>query len=406
MGFPWHIAKRYFSAKHRFGFISTISRISIVGLAIGIAALLLTVSILAGFKTTLEQKIIGFDGHIRLRMFHHRVMKDIPEMQQRLHQFPEIKSASPYISHEAMIRAGQFTDGVMVEALHDTVLTSDLEIGKYIIGGKIDFTKTDQIPPIVLSKRLAAKLHVSLGDKIVLFSIDGVPSPGNQPRAKQFRLEALYHTGMSDYDDVFVYVPLYAGQSLFRMPDEAHGFLLMLRNPDEVEPFSITLQDKLGYPYYPVTWHDRHANLFAWLKSQQYPIIIVFGLIALVAIFNIMSTLMMIVIEKTRDIGVLKALGSSSNKIWRIFVWNGLIIGILGCILGSGLALVLGALQQQYQLIHIPAEVYFMNQLPIEFHWEQFAVINGLALIFAIIATLYPAVRAARREPIEAIVHE
>ncbi len=406
MGFPWHIAKRYFSAKHRFGFISTISRISIVGLAIGIAALLLTVSILAGFKTTLEQKIIGFDGHIRLRMFHHHVMKDLPAMQQKLRTFPEIRSASPYISHEAMIRAGQFTDGVMVEALSDTVLTSVLEIGKYVVAGKIDFEKSMQNPPIVLSKRLAKKLHVSLGDKIVLFSIDGVPSPGNQPRAKQFRLEALYHTGMSDYDDVFVYIPLSAGQSLFRMPNESHGFLLMLKNPKMVEPFSIELQDKLGYPYYPVTWHDRHANLFAWLKSQQYPIIIVFGLIALVAIFNIMSTLMMIVIEKTRDIGVLKAMGSSSNKIWRIFVWNGLIIGILGCIAGSGLALTLGELQQHYQLIHIPAEVYFMNQLPIEFHWQQFAVINGLALIFAVIATLYPAVRASRREPIEAIVHE
>lgn len=406
MGFPWHIAKRYFSAKHRFGFISIISRISISGLAIGIAALLLTVSILAGFKSTLEQRIIGFDGQIRLRMFHHRTMTDLPQVRKELRQYSEIKSATPYISHEAMIRAGQFTDGVMVEAMPDSALTSVLDVGKYIIQGAVNFGQSSERPPIVMSKRLSAKLHVSLGDKITLFSIDGVPGPGNQPRAKQFNLQAIYHTGMSDYDDVFVYVPLVAGQSLFRMPDGAHGFLVMLKNPALVEPFSVQLQDEMGYPYFPVTWHDRHANLFAWLSSQQYPIIIVFGLIAVVAIFNIMSTLMMIVIEKTRDIGILKSMGSTSGRIWRIFVWNGLIIGILGCVFGSGLAYLLGLLQQRLHLIRIPAEVYFMEQLPIEFHWQQFAIINGIALLLSVLATLYPSMRASRREPIEAIVHE
>ena len=406
MGFPWHIARRYFSAKHRFGFISTISRISIGGLAIGIAALLLTVSILAGFKSTLEERIISFDGHIRLRMFHHRPMGDLPQVRQQLSEYPEVRYATPYISHEAMIRAGQYTDGVMVEAMSDSALTSVLAVGKYIVEGSLDFTGSSERPGILLSRRLATKLHLSPGDKVTLFSIDGVPGPGNQPRAKQFTLTALYHTGMSDYDDVFAYIPLSAGQSLFKMPDAATGFLTMLHDPSLVEPFSVQLQDQLGYPYFPVTWHDRHANLFAWLNSQQYPIIIVFGLIAVVAIFNIMSTLMMMVIEKTRDIGVLKSMGSTSGKIWRIFVWNGLIIGLLGCVFGSGLASLLGYLQQRFQLIRIPAEVYFMEQLPIEFHWEHFAIINGIALLLSIIATLYPSMRASRREPIEAITHE
>ncbi|MBS1271413.1 MAG: Lipoprotein-releasing system transmembrane protein LolE [Candidatus Marinimicrobia bacterium] len=406
MGFPWYIAKRYFKARHRFGFISTISRISIAGLAIGIAALLITVSILSGFKQTLEENIIGFDGHIRLRYFHHRAMSDLPQVVDTLRQFSEISQVAPYISHEAMIRAGNATDGVVVEAMPDSALTRMLKVGKFVRKGTIDFGASGDRPGLVMSERLAQKIHVSLGDKITLFSIDGVPGPRNHPRAKQFRLQALYHTGMSDYDDVFVYTGLSAGQDLFKLPEQAHGMLVMLHDPGKVEPFSVHLQESLGYPFYPVTWYERHASLFAWLQSQQFPIIIVFGLIALVAIFNIVSTLMMIVIEKTRDIGILKAIGSSLSGILRIFIWNGLIIGILGCVLGSGLSLILGYLQMEFELIHIPADIYFMSSVPIAFHWEYFVIVNGLALLFAMLATIYPAIQATRKEPVEAIVHE
>ena len=406
MGFPWYIAKRYFKARHRFGFISTISRISIVGLAIGIAALLITVSILSGFRQTLEENIIGFDGHIRLRYFHHRAMSDLPQVMDTLRQYSEIRQVAPYISHEAMIRAGNATDGVVVEAMPDSALTAMLQVGKFVTEGTINFEEADITPGLVMSERLARKIHVSPGDKITLFSIDGVPGPRNHPRAKQFRLRALYHTGMSDYDDVFVYTGLSAGQDLFKLPDQAHGMLIMLHDAGYVEPFSVSLQESLGYPFYPVTWHDRHASLFAWLQSQQFPIIIVFGLIALVAVFNIVSTLMMIVIEKTRDIGILKAIGSTRSSILRIFIWNGLIIGVLGCILGSGLSIVLGLLQIHFELIHIPADIYFMSSVPIAFHWEHFVVVNGLALLFSTLATVYPAIQATRKEPVEAIVHE
>ncbi|MCF7804825.1 MAG: ABC transporter permease [Candidatus Marinimicrobia bacterium] len=406
MGFPWYIAKRYFISRHRFGFISTISRISIAGLAIGIAALLLTVSVLSGFRSTLEENIIGFDGHIRLRLFHKTAMSNLPDMTSQLKSFSEVKQFAPYISHEAMIRAGSRTDGVVVEAMPDSALNSLLRVGEYITEGSIEFTEVSGLPSLVVSRRLARKLDTEIGDKITLFSIDGIPGPRNHPRAKQFRLGAIYHTGMSDYDDVFVYTSLAAGQDLFKLPDQAHGMLLMLHNSDLVEPFSVKLQEDLGYPYYPVTWYERHASLFAWLQSQQMPIIIVFGLIAIVAVFNIVSTLMMIVLEKNRDIGILKAMGSSRGKTLRIFVWNGLIIGLLGAVLGTGLGLGLGWLQQEFALIHIPADVYFMSSMPVEFHWEHIVIINGIALILSTLATVYPALQAAKKKPVEAIVHE
>jgi len=406
VGFPWYIAKRYFLAKHRFGFISTISRISIFGLAIGIAALLITVSILAGFKSNLEQKIIGFDGHIRLRYFHKNPLQNLPEVENKLREFPEIRSASPYISHEAMIRAKSFTDGVVVEAMPETTIQRVLSVGDFITRGRLRFNPENMVHGLLISERLGSKIHAAPGDTVVLFSIDGVPGPYNRPKAQRFVVQAMFRTGMSDYDDVFVYTSLIAGQQLFRLPDQAQGMLLMLHNPDQVEPFAMHLQDTLGYPYYAVTWFDRHTNLFAWLQSQQYPIIIVFGLIALVALFNIMSTLMMIVIEKERDIGVLKAVGSSNRKILRIFMLDGLIIGLSGCTLGTSFTLILGYLQQQFHFIHIPADIYFMDALPFEFHWQHFVIINGIALLFATLATLYPAFRAARKKPVESIVHE
>lgn len=406
MGFPWYIAKRYFLARHRFGFISTISRISIAGLAIGIAALILTVSILLGFKSTLESNIIGFDGHIRLRYFHHKAMGNIPAITDSLSRFAEVKQVAPYISHEAMIRSGKYTDGVVVESLPDSALTSLLKIGKFITRGTIDFSREGGLPPIILSDRLANKIRVDLGDKVTLFSIDGIPGPRNHPRAKQFHLQATYHTGMSDYDDVFVYTGLEPAQELFKLPEQVHGMILMLHDAQMVEPFSVRLQAELGYPFYPVTWYERHASLFAWLQTQQFPIVIVFGLIALVAIFNIVSTLMMIVIEKTRDIGILKSMGSNHRDILKIFIWNGFIIGLLGCLLGSGLSLGLGLMQQEYELIQIPADVYFMSSVPVEFAWEPFVIINAAALFFAITATIYPAFQASRKAPVEAIVHE
>lgn len=406
MGYSGYIARRYLLARHRYGFISTISRLSIIGLAIGIAALLLTVSVLAGFRSTLQEKIVGFDGHIRLRYFHHEPVSDLDRLNQDLKKRPEIASASPYISHEAMIRAGNATDGVMVEAMPESTITAVLDVGSYIIRGKLNFDNDVARDGILISQQIADRLGVEIGEKVTLFSIDGVPGPTNHPRARQFTLQAIYRTGMSDYDDLFVYVPLEAGQNLFSLPRQAHGMLLMLHREEVVEPFAIELQQELGYPYYAVTWQERHANLFAWLKSQQFPIVIIFGLIALVALFNIMSTLMMIVIEKTRDIGILKAMGGRDSGILRLFVWNGTVIGLVGCTLGSGLALLIGGLQNRFDFISIPTEVYFMSSVPVEFHWIHFAIINGIALILAAGATIYPALKASRRAPVESIVHE
>lgn len=406
MAFPWYVAKRYFKAKHRFAFISLISRISIAGLAIGIAALILTVSILSGFETTLEEKLISFDGHIRLRYFLEQPMDNLPSLVEELDNYEEISRYAPYISHEAMIKTGSYTDGVVAEAVPDTAITKVLGLSQYITQGTIDFSRADEAPGMVLSTRLAKKLQVDVGDKVALFSIQGVPGPRNFPRAKQFQIQALYNTGMIEYDDVYCYIPFESGQDLFKMEQQAHGFILMLNDASIADPFSTQLQNELGYPYYPRSWRESHASLFAWFQSQQYPIVLVFGLIAVVAIFNIMSTLMMIVLEKTKNIGLLKAVGSTNKSIMRIFVYNGLFIGFIGCFAGTSLGLLLGELQRRFNLLQLPADVYFMASVPIEFNWEHILIINGVLMFFAVIASLYPSLRAAKREPVETLTYE
>jgi lipoprotein-releasing system permease protein len=190
------------------------------------------------------------------------------------------------------------------------------------------------------------------------------------------------------------------------MEEQAHGFILMLNDASIADPFSTQLQNELGYPYYPRSWRESHASLFAWFQSQQYPIVLVFGLIAVVAIFNIMSTLMMIVLEKTKNIGLLKAVGSTNQSIMRIFVYNGLFIGFIGCFAGTSLGLLLGELQRRFNLLQLPADVYFMASVPIEFNWEHILIINGVLMFFAVIASLYPSLRAAKREPVETLTYE
>lgn len=370
------------------------------------AALILTVSILSGFESTLEQKLISFDGHIRLRYFLNEPMGQLQTLEGQLRDYEQIQKFAPYISHEAMARSGSYTDGVVVEAMPDTAITSVLSLGNYITKGEIDFSGTAGFPGMLLSTRLATKLKVGVGDTLALFSIKGVPGPRNFPRAKQFRVQALYSTGMIEYDDVYCYIPFDAGQDLFKMEKRATGYILMLHDPSIAEPFANSLQNDLGYPYFPQSWKETHTALFAWFQSQEYPIVIVFGLIAVVAIFNIMSTLMMIVLEKTKNIGILKAVGSTDRSITRIFVWNGLLIGLIGCLSGTGLGLLLGELQRRFNILRLPPDVYFMASVPVEFHWEHIAIINGVLMFFALIASLYPSLRAARRDPVETLSYE
>ncbi len=405
MAIPLTIARRHFLSHHKFGYISFIGIVAICGLAIGVAALILTIAILNGFENEIKTKLLGFDAHIRLRLVYPGAIDSTMIVQQTLDRIPEIKSYVPYVHGGAMIRHAQETEGIIVEGLREEDLKRTLQVERFLQRGRPQLSLVDNRKGILLGSKLAQQLGVGLQDELYLFTFrrSGL---FRQPRFLRFTVTGIYSSGIAEYDDIFVYIDLTAAQQLFDLGTSFTGYQIILKDPAMIDPVTERINAELGYPHNALSWNDLHANLFEWLRVQRFPIVLIFGLIAIVALFNIVSSLMMIVIEKTRDIGILKSLGLPNRDIARIFLYEGLIIGIVGALLGSLLALGLGWLQHKYQLIALPAEVYFMNSLPVMLRLGDFLVIGLLGVLSAALATIYPARKAAHLSPSEAIQYE
>lgn len=406
MSFPFFIAKRHLFNPHKIGYISFISIISTVGLAVGVAALILTISILNGFENVIKEKLIGFDAHIRLRLFNGQTFQSSTEIEQQLSAIPEIRDIVPYIHSTVMIRAKAETDGVILEGLNQSDIHKTLDIKRFIREGSVSFSSDDGKDGLVIGKKLADKLGVTLGSPVYLFVLQTHTQTTRRMRIGSFVITGIYESGISDYDDIFVYTSLSAAQQILNLGSQFSGFQITLDDPYNAEKITSRINSELGYPYHAMSWIDLHANLFEWLRVQRFPIIIVFGLIAAVAIFNIVSSLMMIVIEKTKDIGILKSMGVSGIQTGRIFLIEGAIIGVTGTVLGYLIAMGLTWLQNRFGLIALSEDVYFMSKLPVEPKVLYYLIIGLCAILAALLATIYPSRKAMQLAPAEAIRYE
>ena len=406
MSFPVFIAKRHLFNRHKIGYISFISIVSTIGLAVGVAALIITISILNGFENVIKEKLIGFDAHIRLRLFNGQTFKSSDEIADQLFEIPEIRDIVPYVHSTVMIRNKVETDGVILEGLTEEDIKKTLDIQRFLKEGSVTFRTDDEKDGIIIGRKLAGKLGAKLGDQVYLFALQSLSKSSSRPRVGTFTITGIYESGISDYDDIFVYTSLSAAQHIMNLGTQFSGFQMILNNPYSAGKVTEQINSELGYPYHAMSWQDLHANLFEWLRVQRFPIIIVFGLIAAVAIFNIVSSLMMIVIEKTKDIGVLKSMGISRKQTGRIFLIEGTIIGLSGTIIGYLIAIFLTWLQNHFSIIALPADVYFMNQLPIEPKIVYYLLVGFFAILFSILATIYPSRKAMKLSPSEAIRYE
>lgn len=373
------------------------------GLAIGVAVLILTLAVLDGFESEIEQKIIGFDGHIRIRGYFDRNLPEVDShLDAILSNINDITASEPYISQAAMIRVGRETHGIMVEGVPSSGIEKIIATPQFITQGEFDLSGDGTV---VMGAALANQLGLTVGKKVTLLDMANLGRPGKLPGIRQFRIIGIYDTGLKDYDETVVYMSLADAQELFGMPAQISGRIVRLRDKDETESVSAAIASE-GVLYISETWLDRHGRLFAWLRSQKQPMIIVFGLIALVAIFNISSALTMIVMEKNRDIGVLRAMGFSRRNISQLFLVEGGLIGLIGVGLGICLALIVGFLQIRYGFFRIPAEIYFMSQLAVKFHLQQFITVGAFGFLLALVATVYPAWKASGVQPADAVRYE
>ncbi len=406
MRFSFFIAKRHLFSQHKIGYISFISIISIIGLSLGVAALILTISILNGFEQEVKSKLIDFDAHIRLRLFYQESMDTTSKVDSTLNSIGEIKYIAPYIHRSVMIRHGNETEGVVLEGISEKDIHNTLRIDRFLSKGKIDFSEENKYSGIVIGKKLAEKLNVDIDDKVYLFILHGSQGIGSRPKIGKFRLTGIYDSGIADYDDIFVYTGLKSAQRIYELDNTFSGYQILLSNPLNADKIATQINKELGFPYHAMSWNDLHSNLFRWLEVQRLPIIIVFGLIALVAIFNIISSLMMIVLEKTKDIGILKSMGVNNSQITGIFMIEGGLIGIAGTLLGFLVAIFLSWIQMKFSVISIPEDVYFMSKLPVLLNWKDFLYIGIGTLIFSLIATFYPAIKSKKLLPGEATRYE
>ncbi|MCU0645710.1 MAG: FtsX-like permease family protein [bacterium] len=415
MSYELFIAKKYFRSKRRTGFISLINYFSIAGVTIGVAALIIVLSVMNGFETEVRSRIIGFDAHIRFRSFHDRGIDNYAATISQLKEYEHVVALSPYTQDKSVVMSGDNRDFIFIKGVDQKTAADVSDIENSIVWGELNLDSVraegeKTLPGIVLGKNLALRLDVNLQDKVFLVSFANIKNffMPEFPLIKAFRVAGLFETGLYEYDSNFGYISIESAQSLFRLGTKVSGIEIMLDQMDRelVTQVARKISDTFGYPFTAETWYERNQTLFSWMQIEKWAAFIVLSLIIMVAAFNIISTLIMVVMEKKKEIGILKSLGSTSRSIMKIFVFQGVISGLIGTITGCLIGYVLCWSQLQYRWFSLPSDIYFINALPVEMKILDFVLIGTAGILLCFFATLYPSWKAAKLDPVQAIRYE
>lgn len=397
------IAFRHLTSKHNRGFVSFITLIAIIGVTLGVASLNLTLAILNGFEKTIKQNVINFTAHMQLYAFENNLLPN-PELtiQKVMANFPEVLQISPYLTREGMIRSKSEIDGIIIKGVDPL---NDISAAKSrLIEGQYDIVERETgIQSIIIGKRLADKLNVKVNDKVLTYALGGKTLSLSQTRIMQFQITGIYETGMADYDGTIVYINLRNAQRLCQAGKTVSGFDIIVSDINNVNVMAEKISDYLGYPYYARTIFQQYRNLFAWVDLQRVPVLVVLTLIIVVATVNIIGTLLMMILEKSREIGTLFALGMKQSMIIKIFLKQGILIGLVGTVLGSIIAYTLCWIELQYRFFPLPSDIYFMTHVPIEISVFNFLIVGITTLVMSFIASWIPSKVATKLDPISLI---
>jgi len=412
MSFELFIAKKYFRAKRRTGFISIITYVSIAGVMIGVTALILVLSVMNGFEEEVRSKLIGADAHIRLRRYFNKPITEKDRVLEIVRATKRVTGATATIFEEGIIRSKQGQRPTYIKAVDLSTINSVLELKDKMEYGEFDFKETEingkKLPGIILGKYLSDQLMAYSEDDIVTLIIP--PSQESsifaQPKVKQFYVAGIIELGYYEYDRIFSYISLGQAQKFFGLPDAVSWIEIKIDDYEKAGEVAQDLTEQLGYPYTTLTWFEMNKSLFSWMQIEKWGAFVVLSLIIMVAAFNIISSLIMVVMEKTREIGILKSMGATSKSIMKIFVLEGMFIGVLGTMLGSILGYGIGFAQLKYKLISLPADVYIISSLPIKLQFSDFIIISIIGITLCLLASIYPAYKASKLYPVDAIRYE
>jgi lipoprotein-releasing system permease protein len=408
-----YIGLRYTRSKRRNHFISFISASSMVGIFLGVAALITVLSVMNGFEKELRERILGMASHATVTELDGRLQR-WSLLSRELQTKQHVLGVAPYIQVEAMLTNGKLVSGAITRGVIPNYESSVSDVGQHMKRGALDDLKSGEYG-IVVGAELARALAVNKGDKLTVISPQaGVTPAGILPRLRRFTVVGIFEVGMYEYDRATAFIHIDDAARLYGMGDEVSGLRLKLDDMFNAPVISSNLEKQLGPNYWVSNWTRQHANFFKAVQTEKRVMFIILLLIVSVAAFNIVSTMVMVVTDKQADIAILRTLGLSPGRVMAIFIIQGSIIGLFGTLLGVGggvlLALnietIVPAVEQFFNTKFLSPDVYYISDLPSDLHTDDVVRISGVAFLLSVLATLYPAWRAARTQPAEALRYE
>jgi len=405
--YPLFIALRYLKSKKKHRGISFNTVISTGGVAVGVMALLVVLSVMSGFHEDLRKKILGVNAHIVVLNYTGGI-EDHEEVIKELKTIPRITGASPFVLGQVMVSKGKRAHGVYLRGIDPAYEDQTTSLREHMKEGSLDNLTADSSPPgIILGRELSNILGAYMGDEVnVISPVQEIGPMGMLPRVRKFRVVGLFEVGMYEYDTNLVLTSLRAAQEFFRTGTSVTGIELRIDDIYSAPEVRERVEEVLGPPFYARDWMQMNKNLFSALKLEKFTMFVILILIILVASFNIISTLIMNVIEKEREIAILKAMGATNRSIMAVFMIQGLLIGLVGTIVGVAGGYLLGYLLNTYEIIKLPADVYYLSSLPVKMELSDFLAVSLSAICISFLATIYPAYQAARLNPVEPLRYE
>ncbi len=408
MSFEYFVGGRYLRSKHKQAFVSFITFLSMAGVTVGVMALIIVIAVMSGAESYFTSQILGVESHIIIRR-HGGTIADYEGVIRQVKSEAGVQSAAPFVYSQVMLRSSSGISGAVLRGI-------DPEAGGSPIKGynkksliekirpQIATESGIQSPGIILGKELALTIGAAEGDIIYLISPKGMMSPiGHMPTMKRFEVTGIFESGFYEYDASLAFIHLKTAQKLIKIGDSVSGIGVRVNDIYRADAISQTILADLGFPYWTMDWMQMNRNFFSALKLEKKAMFVILTLIIMVAAFNIASTLIMMVMGKTQDIAILKAMGASERSIWKIFVFNGTVIGFIGTITGVILGILGCVLLKNYKFIELPGDVYYFTSLPVQLEFFDVFFIVSAAMVICFISTLYPAYKASKLNPVEAL---
>ena len=386
------------------GFLRFVTVAAICGVAVGVAALLIALAVVRGFSSEIERKIIGFGAHVQLNNFRDEPIDDYLALADSVASIHGVKEIVPVVEEFVLLRKDKTTvDGVAL------IGTTELpnQLSQSIVQGVADLeSRSENLHPLVVGQALAENLEISVGDEVVLFSFrkGGGEIEIFQPRLSRFKISAIYETHLANYDEVFAFTGIDSARELLSYGvGQVSRLDIYVNSESDIQETAVRIDERVGFPIMARSVYEIFRPLFSWVRLQEQIIPVVISVITIVSGFNIIAALLMVVLEKATDIGIMASLGASRKRIKRLFLWIGTSIGVVGIVLGSILALVFASLQARYQIIPLPSESYYMDTAPVAMAATDFLLVGIAVVLMCCLSAYIPARVAANTKPVQVL---